>query len=247
MNVVYQKTDLECQRNSGSAQRLRRQVQGFVNLRQMIRDIGAVEHLFLTLWCCPAAYYDAPIERTLKMKAFAIEHSKIAYFADSAVYLAAILLLSIFLIRFAPPQAGTETAISVVAGLLGWSLIEYAMHRLVFHGIQPFQRLHAEHHRRPQALIATPTVLSVILIVVFVWLPATLLVGVWSGCGVTLGVTTGYFAYGVIHHAVHHWRSRSARMRQRKRLHAIHHRFPHCNYGVTISLWDYLFRSRKLQ
>jgi len=213
---------------------------------QMIRDIGAVGHVFLTLWCCPVAYYyDAPIKRTLKMKAFAIEHSKIAYFADSAVYLAAILLLSIFLIRLAPPQAETETAISVVAGLLGWSLIEYAMHRLVFHGIQPFQRLHQEHHRRPQALIATPTVLSVILIVVFVWLPATPLVGFWSGCGVTLGVTTGYFAYGVIHHAVHHWRSRSAWMRQRKRLHAIHHRFPYCNYGVTMSLWDYLFHSGK--
>ncbi len=54
----------------------------------------------------------------------------------------------------------------------------------------------------------------------------------------------GYFAYGLIHHAVHHWRSRSAWMQQRKRLHAIHHRLPHFNYGVTTSFWDHLFASK---
>ena len=95
----------------------------------------------------------------------------------------------------------------MVAGLAGWSLIEYAMHRFVFHGIEPFQRMHGEHHRRPQALIATPTVLSLALILVLVWLPATLLGGVWLAGGATLGVAVGYFAYGVIHHAVHHWLS----------------------------------------
>lgn len=181
------------------------------------------------------------------MKVLSIEHSKIAYFADFAVYLAAILLLPLLLVHFAPPRVWPGMAISGVAGLVGWSLIEYAMHRLVFHGIEPFQRMHGEHHRRPQALIATPTVLSATLIMVFVWLPATLLGGVWAGWGATLGVTTGSFAYGVIHHAVHHWPSRSGWMRQRKRLHAIHHRFPHYNYGVTMSLWDRVLHSLKRQ
>ena len=181
------------------------------------------------------------------MKVFSIEHSKIAYFVDYVVYLVFILLLPFILMHFAPPQVWAQIAFSVVAGLAIWSLIEYAMHRLVFHGIEPFQRMHGEHHRRPQALIATPTVLSITLIMVFVWLPATLLGGLWLGCGATLGVTVGYFAYGVSHHAVHHWRSRSVWMRQRKRLHAIHHHFPHYNYGVTMSLWDLIFHTGKQQ
>lgn len=181
------------------------------------------------------------------MKVFSVEHSKIAYFVDYAVYLVVILLLPFILMHFAPPQVWTQIVISVAAGLAIWSLIEYAMHRLVFHGIEPFQRMHGEHHRRPQALIATPTVLSLTMITVFVWLPATLLGGFWLGCGATLGVIVGYFAYGVIHHAVHHWRSRSVWMRQRKRLHAIHHRFPHYNYGVTMSLWDRIFHTGKQQ
>ncbi len=180
------------------------------------------------------------------MKVLSIEHSKFAYFADFAVYLAAILLLSL-LVHFAPPRVWPGIAIAVVAGLAGWSLIEYAMHRLVFHGMEPFRRMHGEHHRRPQALIATPTVLSAALIMAFVWLPATLVAGIWSGRGATLGAITGYFAYGVVHHAVHHWRSRSVWMQRRKRLHAIHHRFPHYNYGVTMSLWDRVFRSGKEQ
>lgn len=181
------------------------------------------------------------------MKILSIEHSKIAYFADFAVYLAAILLLSFVLAQLAPPRFWRGIAVSVVVGLAGWSLIEYAMHRLVFHGIEPFQRMHGEHHRRPQALIATPTVLSAALIMLFVWLPATLLGGFWPGWGATLGVTTGYFAYGVTHHAMHHWRSHGAWMQQRKRLHAIHHRIPHYNYGVTMSLWDRVFHSGKKQ
>ena len=179
------------------------------------------------------------------MKILSIEHSAMGYFADFAIYLVAIVLLSIYLVDFAPAQILSSIALSVLAGLALWSLIEYVMHRLIFHGVEPFQRMHGAHHHHPQDLIATPTLISAALILLLVWLPATLLVGFWSGCGVTLGVTTGYFAYGVIHHAVHHWRSRSAWMRQRKRLHAIHHRFPHCNYGVTMSLWDYLFHSGK--
>ncbi len=177
------------------------------------------------------------------MKAFAIDHSRLAYAADFAVYLAAIVLLGGYLLHATPPSAWTATLAAVAIGLVSWSLIEYAMHRFVFHGIEPFRRLHAEHHQRPQALIATPTALSAILVVLIFFLPATLLGSIWLGGGLTLGVITGYFAYGVTHHAVHHWRPRGAWMRQRKRLHAIHHHTPDRHYGVTTSLWDRLFGS----
>ena len=181
------------------------------------------------------------------MKILSIEHSAMGYFADFAIYLVVIVLLPIYLVDFAPAQILSRIALSVLAGLALWSLIEYAMHRLIFHGLEPFQRMHGAHHHHPQALIATPTLVSAALILLLVWLPATLLGGFWLGCGLTLGVTLGYFVYGVVHHAVHHWRARSAWMQQRKLLHAIHHRFPHYNYGVTLSFWDRIFHSRKQQ
>jgi cyclopropane-fatty-acyl-phospholipid synthase len=179
------------------------------------------------------------------MPLFSIEHSKAAYFADFALYLAAVLLLPIVLLRFAPAPAHMGMALAMLAGLAAWSLAEYATHRLVLHGMQPFRRLHAEHHRRPGALIATPTALSVALIVTLVWLPLTLAAGLWLGSGATLGVTAGYLVYGVLHHALHHWRLPGAWLRRCQRRHALHHRFPNTHYGVTMAWWDQVFRTER--
>lgn len=177
------------------------------------------------------------------MKTIAIEHTRLTYYADFAVYLLAVLLLPGLLWHDTPTALRADLPLAGLAGLLLWTLIEYAMHRFVFHGVEPFQRLHAEHHRRPLALIATPTLVSVVLISVLVWLPATLTGGFWLGSAATLGVTLGYFVYGVIHHGVHHWRAKGAWMRQCKRQHAIHHHNPRINYGVTMRWWDRAFGS----
>lgn len=179
------------------------------------------------------------------MKNIAIEHTQLAYYTDFGVYLLAALLLPGLLIHYTPTSLRGELALAGLAGLVMWSLIEYAMHRFVFHGVEPFQSLHAEHHRRPLALIATPTLVSVTLIVVLVWLPATLLGGFWLGSGVALGVTIGYFVYGVIHHGVHHWRAKGIWMRRCKRQHAIHHHNPRVNYGVTMLRSDRIFGSNQ--
>jgi len=36
--------------------------------------------------------------------------------------------------------------------------------QLVFHGVEPFQRMHGAHPHHPQALIATPTLVSAALV-----------------------------------------------------------------------------------
>ena len=179
------------------------------------------------------------------MKLIAIEHSKFTYFADFAVYLAAVAILPWLLFRLAPPSLRESLVLAAFAGLAIWSVTEYAMHRLVFHGIEPFQRMHLEHHRRPRALIATPTVLSLAMIAGLFWLPAILLAGRWLGSASTLGLIAGYLFYGIVHHALHHWRARGAWMRKCKRRHAIHHRSPHVNYGVTMPGWDRVFQTLK--
>ena len=130
----------------------------------------------------------------------------------------------------------------VLAGLAGWTLLEYALHRFVLHGLRPFSDWHAEHHHRPAALICAPTILSASLIAALVFLPAWALGGLWPACAITLGVLGGYLAYAITHHATHHWRASNRWTRQRKRWHALHHdrhRGPG-HYGVTTSFWDHL-------
>lgn len=177
------------------------------------------------------------------MGLFSLEHGRAAYQADFALYGGAVVLLAAFLCVAAPLEMRVQAALYTLLGLGSWSAIEYAFHRFILHGMQPFSRWHAQHHQRPKARICTPTVLSAALIVMLVSLPAYLLWGVWRAAGFTLGVLAGYFAYSVVHHAMHHWHTDSAWLRQRKRWHALHHvhsGVPAC-YGVTSAFWDHVF------
>lgn len=180
------------------------------------------------------------------MTFFSIEHGKIAYRADFALYGMAIVLLSAYLVSSVPPDLRLSIALHSLVGLGSWSAIEYAFHRFVLHGLPPFSRWHAEHHRRPRALICTPTLFSATLIAT-VFLPAVLLTDLWRAYGLVLGVTSGYFVYSVTHHAIHHWHARSAWLQQRKLWHALHHRHSGASghYGVTSSFWDHILGSAR--
>jgi len=178
------------------------------------------------------------------MALFSIEHGKAAYWADFAIYGAAVALLMTLLSVFAPHVHWMHLAVLAMlgAGAGAWTLIEYVVHRFVLHGLEPFQRWHAEHHERPTALIGTPTLISASLIASLVFLPMLLTAGLWSASALTLGVTAGYLAYALVHHGTHHWRSRGPWMTRRKRWHARHHHLAAC-YGVSSSFWDKVFGS----
>ena len=175
---------------------------------------------------------------------FSIEHSRTAYWADFAVYGLTVLGLAVCLPLFGPRQQWTSLAALLVTGAMGWTLIEYGMHRYVLHGLEPFRTWHARHHERPRALISAPTVLSAVLIATFVFLPGLLLADRWRATALTLGLTAGYLVYSVTHHATHHWRADSIWLKQRKFWHAKHHHSlrPSC-YGVSCSFWDHVFGS----
>jgi len=178
------------------------------------------------------------------MGLLSIEHRRAAYLADFALYAAVSLLLATLLVTGGPPGRALELGSLAVLGLGGWTAAEYAVHRFVLHGLQPFRRWHAEHHRRPTALIFTPTIVSAALIGSLVWVPAWLALGAWPACALSLGLLAGYLAYAITHHAIHHWRSDSAWLKRRKRWHARHHRACQpCCFGVTSAFWDQLFGS----
>ncbi len=175
---------------------------------------------------------------------FKLELSKASYFADFVVYPLAIVA-SGFLLCVAPRGERPHIAVAVLSGLIGWSLLEYALHRVILHGLEPLRSWHAEHHNRPHALIGTPTAVSATAIIVLIFVPALLISDLWLGTGFTLGVTAGYLGYACTHHAVHHWHAESAWLKNRQRLHALHHHSSAaCQFGVITSLWDYVLGSR---
>src|SRR6476646_9400235 len=147
------------------------------------------------------------------MEFFALEHSRAAYRADFTLYGALVVALPVFLMLAQPARAWPELGALALTGLLAWTLIEYAMHRFVLHGMAPFREWHAQHHARPSARIASPTILSAGLILGLVFLSALALGDVWTACALTLGVLIGYFGYAVTHHATHHWNLDNARLK----------------------------------
>ena len=173
------------------------------------------------------------------MGLFSLEHSRAAYHADFLLYGTAVTVLTTFLVIASPRGRLPGIVGFAFLGLGGWTLIEYGLHRFVLHGLQPFRRWHAAHHQRPTALICTPTILSATVIAALVFLPALVFGNLWGACALTLGLLTGYFAYGV----THHWRADNLWLKQCKTWHALHHHNveqPGC-FGVTTGFWDRVF------
>jgi cyclopropane-fatty-acyl-phospholipid synthase len=180
-------------------------------------------------------------EQTLSFLSF--EHSRLAYRADFALYGVAVVGLAALLIIRSPLGRGLGLTALCAVGLAAWTLIEYLFHRFLLHGLPPFREWHAKHHARPSARIASPSIFSASLLFVLVYLPGWLVAGVWTSCALTLGVTAGYLAYAITHHATHRWRASNGWLKRRKRWHAAHHHAcgqDRC-FGVTNTFWDRVF------
>jgi cyclopropane-fatty-acyl-phospholipid synthase len=180
------------------------------------------------------------------MGLFSLEQDAALVRADFAFYGLLVALLAGMTVLTVPAAHVRQAVAWVFAGAAGWTLAEYALHRFVLHGVQPFKRWHAMHHERPLALIATPTVLTAALFAALVALPAWWLFPLWHACALVLGVMLGYLAYIVTHHAVHHAHFGSRWLHRHKRWHALHHRAgSQACYGVSLPLWDHVFGSSR--
>jgi sterol desaturase/sphingolipid hydroxylase (fatty acid hydroxylase superfamily) len=170
--------------------------------------------------------------------------SKAGYYADFIVYPLLLLPVGAVLLHDTPPQAIAWLA-ACAAGVAGYSLLEYGLHRFLLHRVAPFRKLHDAHHAHPTALIGTPTWLSA-LIAVAVFLPLWWLAGLNLACGLTFGLILGYLWYVSLHHAVHRWPARAGTYLHRAKLrHGQHHARQACNFGVTTGVWDRLFGSAR--
>lgn len=147
------------------------------------------------------------------------------------------------------------TALSFWAlGLFVWTLIEYCMHRFLFHldGYLPNHRifftihflLHGVHHYLPMdkyRLVMPPTLFVVLAYpfyrLVFAVLPY------YIACSAFAGGTLGYIMYDVTHYVLHHTRLPKY-FHDLKTYHLEHHyKNYELGFGVTSRFWDVIFNT----
>jgi sterol desaturase/sphingolipid hydroxylase (fatty acid hydroxylase superfamily) len=155
-----------------------------------------------------------------------------------------------------PLARGTLGALSVaglaLGGLFVWTLLEYVLHRFVFHfAVNPGSELqrdlyfliHGVHHDYPydaDRLVMPP--LGSLLIALVLAPPIYLALGPVYFPAAFAGLIAGYLWYDLTHYAVHHWHPRTVLGRLQRRNHLVHHfQGEPMFYGVTTPLWDLIF------
>lgn len=150
-------------------------------------------------------------------------------------------------------MAGTgRTMLLLPVGVLVWTMVEYALHRFVFHwtagsalGEQFVFVMHGNHHEVPNDPLRNlmPPIVS-LPIAALIWGAMLLLLGP-GGSWMFLGFMIGYVAYDLVHYACHQWPMRGRVARALKLHHMRHHHLDHSgNYAITGMIWDRVFGTR---
>jgi sterol desaturase/sphingolipid hydroxylase (fatty acid hydroxylase superfamily) len=169
---------------------------------------------------------------------------KFLYFGDFVVIPIAVLLFAGFAFADRGFEAAPAWALSLIVGIAFWTLIEYLIHRFVYHGAPVLTALHDAHHRAPAAYLGVPSFLSSGLIVAVCYLPLRGYEPILAG-GFASGVLLGYAGYMFVHHATHHFAIEPGDWLYEARVrHMAHHYHDEANFGVSVGFWDRVFRTR---
>lgn len=138
-------------------------------------------------------------------------------------------------------------------GILSWTLIEYILHRFIFHysarsafGKKFVYAAHLSHHEMPRTanhffssmLLSLPVATAYLL-------GAWLIMGSLRAAALLFaGLTAGYFCYEWLHFQAHHRRPRLRLFRYLRKYHLLHHyQTPELRFGVTSPLFDVMMRT----
>jgi sterol desaturase/sphingolipid hydroxylase (fatty acid hydroxylase superfamily) len=169
----------------------------------------------------------------------------------AALYIPLGLLLSGLSFYFHPRSVKEIPALFVI-GLFSWTLIEYFLHRFIFHGIktEPWKSLtavfHLSHHEAVAAhgpdLVITRPAGSLPFAILFYFLFALLSLSFSAAALIETGVFAGYLFYECVHYSVHHFQPKSRLGQLLRNYHLQHHLVcPDRRFGVTSPLWDRVF------
>jgi sterol desaturase/sphingolipid hydroxylase (fatty acid hydroxylase superfamily) len=168
--------------------------------------------------------------------------SKSLYFGDLVASPIVILVLAALALAGRDLEAVGVWVAALLAGIGTWTLVEYAVHRWLYHRVPFFAKYHDAHHADPRALIGTPSFASIAIVLGVFFVPA-LALGLVAASGFGSGALIGYIGYMLAHHLSHHFEPRPGTLIYRARIrHMAHHyRDMPGNYGVTTSFWDRVF------
>jgi sterol desaturase/sphingolipid hydroxylase (fatty acid hydroxylase superfamily) len=169
--------------------------------------------------------------------------TKFGYFSEFLLFPPLILAATLLAFHRSMPPRPIVWLFVFAIGLVGWTLVEYLLHRVLFHHAPILSEIHKRHHGEPLELIGSPAWASALVGLIAVASPAWVMFGFGLGTAATAGLVIGYLWYVFVHYATHHWRPRRDSYFYRARLrHARHHHLSHDgNFGVTTGLWDHVF------
>lgn len=143
-----------------------------------------------------------------------------------------------------------------VLGLFIWTLVEYILHRFLFHlddylpdnrvGITLHFLLHGIHHYLPMdkyRLVMPPTLFLILATPFWKLAHAIFFYNWYAATAVYCGGIFGYICYDLTHYFLHH-RNLPAYYRELKKYHLEHHFADYENgFGVTSKFWDRIFNT----
>lgn len=184
--------------------------------------------------------------------------SRVPWIAVPAIYVPAILFWASWGVTAHGVSIPAVVA-QMAAGWFVWTLLEYWLHRTLFHWTPPTSWgerfhfiLHGVHHQwyRDRFRLVMPPAASIAIGVV-VWggvlaagaLLSPVVAPTWTW-GAFAGIMCGYLAYDMIHYYVHHGKPTTAMMKALRSHHAKHHHnaeYAEKKFGVSTTLWDHVF------
>ncbi|KAJ4770964.1 Fatty acid 2-hydroxylase [Rhynchospora pubera] len=144
----------------------------------------------------------------------------------------------------------SDVALMAALGILIWTLVEYVLHRFLFHintnsywANTAHYLLHGCHHKHPMdglRLVFPPAATAILCI------PFWNLVGLFTTASTTPAVfgggLLGYVMYDCTHYYLHHGQPSHDPAKHLKKYHLNHHfRIQDKGFGITSSLWDIVF------
>ena len=167
------------------------------------------------------------------------------------VYFYTALVVCLIAITHSANFAWYHNLLFIGFGFLSWTLIEYALHRFIFHysarsvfGRKVVYAAHMSHHENPHGTnrLFASLILSLPIATGYVLL-ARLATGSWHAAAYLFaGLSAGYFWYEWLHYQAHHRRPRLRLFRYLRKYHLLHHyQTPEQRFGVTTPLLDVIF------
>jgi sterol desaturase/sphingolipid hydroxylase (fatty acid hydroxylase superfamily) len=161
-------------------------------------------------------------------------------------------VISAILIYYGIIEKGFQipnTILLFAGGFFLFTLVEYLMHRFLFHLSATSQKrekfvytIHGVHHDYPKdkSRLAMPPLLSLILATLFFIIFRSIM-GDYS-FGFLAGFLMGYTVYLAIHYSIHAFKVPGNFLKSLWYHHSIHHyREPDRAFGVSSPLWDMVF------